>query len=105
VADSGGGLSELMRLIMQEPEMRARAKAATKVAETAWAEATRLAKERRARWITAADEAEVLRRAAPFLAEEFKAEVVVYGEEDEGRYDPAARATQAKPRRPAIFIE
>ncbi|MEM2906287.1 MAG: leucine--tRNA ligase [Candidatus Bathyarchaeia archaeon] len=107
IAKSGGDLSSLMKRIMQDTAIRAKAKAAAKVAETALTDARKLSAEERESWTAATtiDEVEVLRRASSFLADEFKAEVVVYDEEEEGRYDPAGKASQAKPRRPAIFIE
>jgi len=107
VAKGGGGLGDLMKQVLREPEMKGRAKVAARVAQTALEEAKRLSVEDRDKWTAVAmmDEAEALRGAASFLAEEFKAEVDVYAEEDEDRYDPRGKASQAKPRRPAIFIE
>jgi leucyl-tRNA synthetase len=51
------------------------------------------------------DEEALLNEAKGFLEKEFKAEILVYNEEDPLRYDPKKRANLAKPYRPAIYIE
>jgi leucyl-tRNA synthetase len=51
------------------------------------------------------DERETISEARAFLGERFKAEVSVYGEEDQKRFDPRQRAAMSMPRRPAIYIE
>jgi len=43
--------------------------------------------------------------AVGFLKERFKAEVSVYIENDEKRYDPKQRSSMAMPNQPAIYIE
>jgi leucyl-tRNA synthetase len=52
-----------------------------------------------------ADEKEIIEDAAVFLKERFNAQVTVYSEEDETRYDPKQRAALAMPAQPAIYIE
>ena len=51
------------------------------------------------------NEKEIIESALNFLKERFNAQVEVYAEEDEGRYDPKARAVIAIPHNPAIYIE
>jgi hypothetical protein len=55
--------------------------------------------------IKIANEKEIIEDAAVFLKERFNAQVTVYGEEDEARYDPRQRAALAMPGQPAIYIE
>ncbi|MGA2680616.1 MAG: leucine--tRNA ligase [Candidatus Bathyarchaeia archaeon] len=50
-------------------------------------------------------EKEILEDAIGFLKERFKAEVSIYSENDEKRYDPKHRAAMAMPNQPAIYIE
>jgi len=50
-------------------------------------------------------EKEFIESALGFLEERFGSKVDVYGEEDEGRYDPKLRAALAVPGQPAIYIE
>jgi leucyl-tRNA synthetase len=55
--------------------------------------------------IKAVDEKEILASALGFLSERFNAEVSVYSEDDQKRYDPKHRAVMAMPYQPAIYIE
>jgi hypothetical protein len=55
--------------------------------------------------IKIANEKEIIEDAAVFLKERFNAQVTVYSEEDEARYDPRQRAALAMPGQPAIYIE
>jgi leucyl-tRNA synthetase len=55
--------------------------------------------------IKAVEEKEILDGAVGFLKERFKAEVSVYSETDEKRYDPKHRAGMAMPNQPAIYVE
>jgi hypothetical protein len=51
------------------------------------------------------NEKELLENAVCFLKERFKAEVSVYSEEEQTRYDPKCRALMAMPYQPAIYVE
>jgi len=51
------------------------------------------------------NEKELLENAVCFLKERFKAEVSVYNEEEQTRYDPKCRALMAMPYQPAIYVE
>jgi leucyl-tRNA synthetase len=68
---------------------------------------TKLPAERKANMlkIKAVDEKEIVDGAIGFLKERFKAEVSVYSETDEKRYDPKNRAVMAMPNQPAIYVE
>jgi hypothetical protein len=46
-----------------------------------------------------------IKEALDFLRDRFKAEILVYSEDDTKRYDPKRRAVMAMPNQPAIFIE
>ncbi len=68
---------------------------------------TKISGERKANMlkIKIADEQTVLAGAVGFLGERFKAEVSVYGENEQERFDPKNRATMAMPYQPAIYLE
>ena len=68
---------------------------------------TKVSSERKANMlkIKGLNEKEILERAKGFLKERFKAEVSVYSENDENRFDPKNRAAMAMPYQPAIYIE
>lgn len=51
------------------------------------------------------NEKDVIEEARGFLMDRFKAQIMVYSEEDKERYDPRQRAVMAMPCRPAIYIE
>ena len=51
------------------------------------------------------DEKKIIEAASTFLKDRFNAEIIVYDEESEDRYDPKQRAKFAIPFQPAIFIE
>jgi leucyl-tRNA synthetase len=55
--------------------------------------------------ITEVDEKAILSGAARFLSERFNAEISVYCENDEKRFDPKQRSVMAMPYQPAIYIE
>jgi hypothetical protein len=68
---------------------------------------TKLPSERKANLlkIKMCDEKEILQGAQSFLKDRFNAEISVYGEDDEKRYDPKNRAAMAMPNQPAIYVE
>jgi leucyl-tRNA synthetase len=51
------------------------------------------------------NEKQILTEALCFLKERFNAEIAVFSEDDDQRYDPKQRAKMAMPNQPAIFIE
>lgn len=55
--------------------------------------------------IGAFDEKKVLMNAADFLRDRFNAQIMVFDEQDELRYDPKHRAAMSAPIHPAIFVE
>ena len=68
---------------------------------------TKVSSERKANMlkIKGLNEKELLESAKGFLKERFNAEVSVYSENDENRFDPKCRAVMAMPYQPAIYIE
>ena len=55
--------------------------------------------------IKAVDEQKILESAVGFLHERFNAEVSIYTEADQKRFDPKQRSAMAMPYQPAIYIE
>ena len=68
-------------------------------------EVNRLSPEERERALVEVDELEVLEEARPFLQDVFGCEVLVYSADDPDRVDPKGRAKQARPRKPAVYVE
>lgn len=68
---------------------------------------TKISGERKANMlrIKIADERTVLAGAVGFLGERFNAEVSVYDENEQERFDPKNRAAMAMPYQPAIYLE
>jgi len=99
--------SELMRELMKDPELKAKAEHVAKFATQIVDEANKASDERKRKQLQAGvlDENQTLRESEDFFEHETNAEIHIYGEEDPARYDPKKRAQLAKPYRPAIYIE
>ncbi len=101
------GVPELMKAASADPTLKEKMKEISKLAP-------RLAKDTQS---TAPDMQEKRRRlgrlserdafedAVAFLCKEFKCQVTVLDESDDGKYDPKRRAQTAQPYRPAIYVE
>jgi leucyl-tRNA synthetase len=98
---------DLMKEIMADPDLKAKAEKVARFVGQIIDEVNRMSEERKQRLLQIGiiSEKQALDEASSFLKKEIKAEIHVYEEEDTKRYDPKARATLAKPYRPAIFIE
>ena len=98
---------DLIRQLMQEPDLRANAKEVAKFIGQIPDEINRMSEETRQRRTQTGlvDESEALEEAKNFFKKELNAEIHVYNEEDTERHDPKQRAQLAKPYRPAIYIE
>jgi len=98
----------LMRALMEEPALRARAKEVASLAKQLVKDVLDTPpgeRERRLK-LGVLDELSVLKEAADFLAKETGAEeVLVFREDDPDRHDPRGRAKLARPYRPAIYVE
>ena len=68
---------------------------------------TKISGERKANMlkIKTVDEQAVLAGSVAFLGERFNAEISVYGENEQERFDPKNRAAMAMPYQPAIYLE
>ena len=98
---------DVMKNLMSQPELRAKADKAAKFIGQTVDDLNRMSEERKKQLlqIRSIDESQALSEAKRFLEKELKAKINVYGEEETERYDPKSRAQLAKPYRPAIFIE
>lgn len=98
---------DLMKELMQDPESKAKATRLAQFTSQIVNDINRMSEETKNRQteIGVIKEQEGLEEAKSFLEKELKAEICVYDEEDERRYDPKQRAQLSKPYRPAIYIE
>jgi leucyl-tRNA synthetase len=99
--------SNIIRELMQEPELKAKAKEVAEFASKILDETKRMPEERKQKLlkIGAFNENQALKEAISFLEQELDAEIQIYDEEEPQRYDPKNRAKAAKPYRPAIYVE
>jgi len=99
--------SELMKELMKDHELRARAEQLAKFVGQTVEEVNRVSDERKQRQlqVRVINENQALKEAQAFFKRELNAEVYVYSEDDSKRYDPKKRAQLAKPYRPAIYME
>jgi len=103
VVETGPEVSEAMSAVMEMAEMRERGDAVAAVVE----DLVEFVREHPDEWVEtlqAINEAAVYGDAADFLAREFDTEVELYAE-DGDPVDPADRAREATPFRPAIHLE
>jgi leucyl-tRNA synthetase len=98
---------DLMKQLMQEPDLRANAEKVAKFTGQIAEEINRTSEETKQRRVQTGivDESEALEEARSFFQKELNAEIHVFNEEDTKRHDPKQRAQLAKPYRPAIYIE
>jgi len=98
---------DLMKELMQDPKFRAEAEKVAKFVSQITDEVNQMREERKRRLASVGvlDESEILKDAKTFLERVLKAEIYVYEEGDPQSYDPKKKALQAKPCRPAIYIE
>jgi len=98
---------DLMKQLMQEPDLRANAEEVAKFTGQIADEINRTSEETKQRRVQTGivDESEALEEAKSFFQKELNAEIHVFNEEDTKRHDPKQRAQLAKPYRPAIYIE
>lgn len=99
--------SELMKELMKNSELRAKAEQVAKFVSQIVEEVNKFSDERKKRQLQVGviDENQTLKEAQAFFKRELNAEICVYSEEDSKRYDPKKRAYLAKPYRPAIYME
>jgi leucyl-tRNA synthetase len=98
---------DLMKVLMQNNELRSRAEEVAKFVGQITEDINRMSEETKQRQnhIGLLSEIQTLSEAKSFLEKRLKAKICVCSEEDRERHDPKNRARLAKPYRPAIFIE
>ncbi|QKY20444.1 leucine--tRNA ligase [Halolamina sp. CBA1230] len=104
VREAGADVGAVMSEVMSDPDLRERGDEVNQVAQDA-VEFARDYDDEELAALLDIDEQAAYESAAPFLAREFDAEVEVYAEDDEDVVDPADRAGNAIPFRPAIYLE
>lgn len=99
--------SGIIRELLQDPELKAKAKEVAEFTNKVMEEVKRMPMERKQKLLKIGvfDENQALKEAKDFLKQELNAEIQIYCEEEPQRYDPKNRARTAKPYRPAIYIE
>ena len=100
-------MNEVMKELAADPTLKPNMKEVAGLVPRVIKALTKLSAERKGNLlkIKAANEKEIFNGALGFLKERFNAEVTVFSEEDNERYDPKQRAAMALPNQPAIFIE
>ena len=100
-------MKESMRMLMEDPKLKGFAKMMAPFISRLVEELNALPEEKKRRLMKAGivDEMAEICEAKTFLKKEFNAEVIVYREDDQQKYDPKGKAQQAKPFKPAIYIE
>jgi len=100
-------MTELMKELMQDKELKANAKQVAKFVPQIIEEINRMPNDKKQRqlqikWLY---EKKALTEATDFFEREFNAKIQIQNEDDPQRYDPKERAKLARPYRPAIFVE
>jgi leucyl-tRNA synthetase len=100
-------IGELMREFASAPDLKSHMKDIASIVPRMMKNLTKVSGERKVNMqkIKDVDEKTILQDAVGFLRERFNAEVSVYGENDEERYDPKHRSVMAMPYQPAIYVE
>jgi leucyl-tRNA synthetase len=100
-------MREAMKTLMEDHELRSVAKSLAPFVSRLIEEINTLPKDRKDRLLKAGiiDEITEINYAKTLLEKEFNAEVIVYSEEDRQKYDPRGKAQQARPYKPAIYVE
>ncbi|MEM2527019.1 MAG: leucine--tRNA ligase [Candidatus Bathyarchaeia archaeon] len=100
-------MREAMRILMEDEVLRGVARSLAPFVSRLIEEFNTLPEERKRRLLEAGiiDELAELEEARKFLEREFNAEITIYSEDDARKYDPRGKAQQAKPYKPAIYIE
>ncbi|WP_049981885.1 leucine--tRNA ligase [Halolamina rubra] len=104
VREVGADVGAVMSEVMSDPDLRERGNEVNEVAQDA-VEFARDYDDEELADLLAMDEQAAYENAAAFLEREFGADVEVYAEDDADVVDPADRAGNAIPFRPAIYLE
>jgi len=100
-------MSELMKELAAEKDLKEHLREIAKFASKIMKDVTQVPEERRQNLLRTGmiDEKATIQEAAEFMSDRFKAQIMVYTEGEEKRYDPKQRASTSMPGRPAIYIE
>jgi leucyl-tRNA synthetase len=100
-------ISEIMKESVSDPGLKPHMKEVANLVPRIIKASTKLSTERQENILKIGEinEHKNIKEALNFLKDRFKAEVLVYGEDDAERYDPKQKAMMAMPNQPAIFIE
>jgi leucyl-tRNA synthetase len=100
-------INQIMKEMAADQSLRKNMAEISKIVPKIAKEVNMLSDERRANLLEIGvfDERNAIIEARSFLSERFKAEVVVYGEDEKERFDPRQRAAASMPYRPAIYVE
>ena len=100
-------INELMKEFATDKDLKPHMKDIAAMVPRVMKALTKLPSDRKANilQIKAVDEKELLVSTIGFFKERFNADIAVYSEENQNRYDPKQRATMAMPYQPAIYIE
>jgi leucyl-tRNA synthetase len=100
-------MNEIMKELAEDENLKKSIGEIAKFAGKAVKEVSKMPEERRESMLKLKElnEKAAIEDAKGFLEDRFKAKIMVYGEEDAGRYDPRSRAALCVPRRPAIYVE
>jgi len=100
-------IPEVMKQLAADPETRPHMKEAAALVPKVIKTLMKYAPERKVNMqkIKVSDEKQILLNAVNFFKDRFNAEVNVFSENDNDRYDPKNRAVMAMPYQPAIYIE
>jgi leucyl-tRNA synthetase len=100
-------LSDLMKELMQDPDLKMVAGKVSKFARGITEEISRMPKDKKMKQleIGTVDEETLLKKTKAFFGRDFIAKIHTYPEDDQQLYDPQKKAGFARPYRPAIYIE
>jgi leucyl-tRNA synthetase len=107
VAAGNPNIGELMKEFAADSTLKPHMKDIASVVPRMIKALTKVSGERKTNMakIGVVDEKAIISGAAAFFKERFNAEVSVYAEDDQQRFDPKNRAAMAMPYQPAIYIE
>ncbi len=100
-------VSELMREVMADSELRKNAKQVAAFVQNVVGDVGKTAADvaRKRLELGVLDEVHIIEDAQDFYGKEFNAEIIMSRDDDAGRHDPKNRAVLAEPYRPAIYVE
>ena len=99
-------MSDLMKELISDPELKTVAGKVAKFAQGISQDINRMPEDIKQRQLQtgALDEAGLLEAAETFFGREFNVQIHVYQEDDPNIHDPQRKGGYAKPYRPAIYI-